>query len=116
MGRHIQRVIDEKEHRHERQEGDTPSTIFHTLLESNLPDEEKSLERLWQEAMLIVGAGTDTTGNALTVTTFHLISNPDKLAKLRKELEAAIPNRFQPAKLIVVEKLPYLVSLLPRSL
>lgn len=116
MIRHIQRIMEEKRHERGWQEGNAPNTIFHTLLDSNLPDEEKSLERLWQEAFLIVAAGSDTTGNAMTTTTFHLLKNPDMLAKLRKELEAAIPNRFQPVKLSTVEKLPYLVSRQPHSL
>jgi cytochrome P450 len=59
---------------------------------------------------VVVGAGADTTGNALTITTFHLLANPDICARLRKELEEAIPDRFQPAKLSFVENLPYLVS------
>jgi cytochrome P450 len=60
----------------------------------------------------VVGAGADTTGNVLTITTFHLLANPDILAKLRKELEEAMPDRFQPAKLSLVENLPYLVRYL----
>jgi hypothetical protein len=40
---------------------------------------------------------------------FHLLDNVDVLKKLRKELEDAMPDRFEPAELGVVEKLPYLV-------
>lgn len=36
-------------------------TIFHYILESNLPPEEKKLDRLWQEGQTIIGAGTETT-------------------------------------------------------
>lgn len=41
---------------------DEKTTIFHGLLRSDLPDEEKSTGRLTEEAQLIVFAGTDTTG------------------------------------------------------
>ena len=87
-----------------------PRTVFHSLLDSSLPPEEKSVERLWQEAQVIIGAGTDTTANTLAVTTFHLLNNPKKNTKLRKELETAFPDRHVPLKLTAVEQLPYLVS------
>jgi hypothetical protein len=85
-------------------------TIFHEILESDLPLEEKSFERLWQEAQVTIGAGADTTGNALTVTHFHLLDNPDILEKLQAELKEALPNKYDPVEIRVVEQLPYLVS------
>jgi hypothetical protein len=88
-------------------------TIFHAVLESNLPPEEKSHSRLWQEGQVVIGAGADTTSNALTVIHFHLLDNPHILEKLRKELEDAVPDKFKTAELSLVEKLPYLVSWVP---
>jgi cytochrome P450 len=58
----------------------------------------------------VIGAGADTTANTSTVTHFHVLDNPDVYMKLREELVAAMPNKFAPAKLGVVENLPYLVS------
>lgn len=84
-------------------------TIFHALLESDLPPQEKHHSRLWQEGQVVIGAGADTTSNALTIIHFHLLDNSDVLEKLRKELEDAIPDRFGLAELSAVEKLPYLV-------
>jgi cytochrome P450 len=40
------------------------NTIFHGLLNSDLPDQEKGTKRLRQEAQLVVLAGQDTTGKA----------------------------------------------------
>lgn len=85
-------------------------TIIHELLESNLPPEEKLHSRLWQEAQVVIGAGADTTATTLNVTHFHVLDNPDVLKKLRAELETAMPDKFAPAKLSIVERLPYLVS------
>jgi hypothetical protein len=44
------------------------------------------------------------------VTYLHFLDNPDVLKKLKAELVAAMPDQFAPAKLAVVEHLPYLVS------
>lgn len=85
-------------------------TIFHEILESDLSPEEKSFERLWQEAQVTIGAGADTTGNALTITHFHLLDNQNVLKKLQSELQEALPNKYDPVELRVVEQLPYLVS------
>ncbi|KAH7417587.1 putative cytochrome P450 [Cadophora sp. MPI-SDFR-AT-0126] len=83
-------------------------TIFHELLESNLPPHEKSIDRLGDEAQLMIGAGLETTAWALTIITFHLTSNPFILAKLRSELEAAIPDPTVQLDSLFLEKLPYL--------
>ena len=39
-------------------------TVFHGILNSDLPDIEKTNSRLRQEAQLIVQAGQDSTGNS----------------------------------------------------
>lgn len=84
-------------------------TVFHALLESDLPPEEKLQSRLWQEGQVVIGAGADTTANALTITHFHILNNPDVHKKLKEELEKVIPNSHDPVDLRVVEQLPYLV-------
>ncbi|KAI2424142.1 hypothetical protein LOZ63_000688 [Ophidiomyces ophidiicola] len=84
-------------------------TIFHALLTSRLPPEEKTQDRLFQEGIVIVGAGTETTAWALSVGTFYLLSNPEVLAKLRQELEDAIPDPAKLPSLAVLENLPAVV-------
>ena len=83
-------------------------TIFHELLEGNLPPQEKSVGRLADEAQLMIGAGLETTAWALTTLSYHLISNPAILKKLRAELEEAIPDPAAKLESIYLEKLPYL--------
>ncbi len=108
--------MDDRKRKFNVQDGELPRTIFQTLLDSDLPDEEKSRDRLSQEAQLIIGAGSDTVANSLTVTTFHILNNPEVLTKLRSELDTAIPDSSRPPTLLVVEKLPYLVSVsLPQN-
>jgi len=85
---------------------DGQPTIFHELLNSDLPPREKSLE---QEGQVIVGAGADTTANALSVITFHLLDNPDKVKNLKSELKTVMPDPYSPAKLRELEQLPNMV-------
>jgi hypothetical protein len=86
------------------------ATVFHALLNSDLPPEDKTQYRMWQEGLSVVGAGSETTANVLTNVHFYLLNNPDILARLQKELEEALPDRNAPVMLNAVEKLPYLVS------
>lgn len=37
------------------------STIFHELFHADIPDSEKSPNRMWQEGQIVIGAGTETT-------------------------------------------------------
>lgn len=85
-------------------------TIIHHLIESDLPEEEKRFERVWQEGQIVIGAGADTTANTLAVTHFYLLDNPEVRRKLVAELAEALPDKYAPVTLSVVEKLPYLVS------
>lgn len=86
------------------------TTIFHSVLESNLPDSQKQPVRLGEEAQTILAAGTETTAWALTNVTFYLLSDATARSKLKAELLAAIPDlnaedAFDYQKL---ERLPYL--------
>jgi cytochrome P450 len=103
LGRQIDRIREAK--------GDPSGkrTIFHSLLNGSLPDSEKKTERLQEEAYIIVIAGTDTTAATLSALTYHLLSNPNVLKKLRDELETAMPDPNE-SPTLKVETLPYLVS------
>lgn len=93
--------------------GELPKTeqqtsIFSEILEADIPPQEKSVQRLGEEAQLILGAGLETTGWALSTTAFHIIDQPSVFAKLRAELKTAIPNPNAQLDWLQLEKLPYL--------
>lgn len=94
-----------------RKDEKTPShpTVFHDILDSDLPAKEKKDEGLWQEAQIICIAGTETTAWTLSVITFYLLSNPNILQKLREELQTAMPDTSTPVTSKHWEQLPYLV-------
>jgi len=85
-------------------------TIFHEMMKSDLSDEDKKDRRLGDEAQTVIGAGLSTTAWALSCASFYVIDNPPVLAKLRKELIAAIPDVNAPDafSFLKLEKLEYL--------
>ena len=72
-----------------------------------------SKRRLEEEALSLIAASADTVGNALTMATFQLLRHPDVLQRLKGELRAEIPDPDCVPGFARLEKLPYLVSLVP---
>lgn len=67
-----------------------------------------------QEAINIIGAGTDTTANTLMIIMFYLGGDPIRCEKLREELRNAGLGRdeeggWKGVELGMVERLVYLV-------
>ncbi|KAK6220538.1 hypothetical protein LQW54_001983 [Pestalotiopsis sp. IQ-011] len=105
MRRHLQHIKSEARVRNEKT---SRTTVFHEILGSNLPSRDKSLERLTQEAILVNGAGIETTTWTLTLGTAHVLLDPRVNEQLRRELRTAMPD---PGKILPwdkLEKLPYL--------
>jgi len=90
--------------------GHTSRTIFHTLRDSDLPPEEKTLQRLCDEGEILTGAGSETTAQTLTRLLFYLKHEPNTLPKLRAELDQAIPDATAIPPWSELQKLQYLVS------
>ena len=112
----IRKQVDEilaKNQAGKRAEG----TIFQAVLDSDLPPDEKSADRLQDEAQTVVGAGSETTAKTLAFLLFFLTSDPTKRKRLRDEIMTVGPEPDGSFSLAKLEQLPYLVSeLLPDSL
>ena len=80
-----------------------------------LPESEKDITRLSGEGMALMNAGTDTTGWALTVITYYVLSKPEVLDRLTAELTGA---GFDADNLswASLEKLPYLSGVISEGL
>ena len=107
--------IDRIKRRQERSvEIDRP-TIFTTLLTAEKEEGQIPIsdEALVDEAFSLMFAASDTTGNAMTVATFHVLRQPDIYARLKAELAARFPDASQSLPLEELETLPYLVCLPP---
>ncbi|KAJ6030971.1 cytochrome P450 [Penicillium herquei] len=89
-------------------------TVFQTMLDSDLPHEEKSAQRLLDEGQAVVGAGSETTAGALTVISFHILNDKRILQKLRDELKPLSPG--QERVWSKLEQLPYLTGVVNEGL
>ncbi|KAL8814597.1 MAG: hypothetical protein Q9223_006192 [Gallowayella weberi] len=90
--------------------------ILHGLINSDLPDSEKTSDRLRQEARVQVLAGTDTTATTLANIIYHLLANPSILGRVRDELIAAIPDPDTLPTGLQVEHLPYLGAVIQEGI
>ncbi len=86
------------------------------MLQSDLPPHEKTVYRLVMEAQTVIGAGVLTTGWALTVGSFYIMSNPEIFCKLRAELVQNIPDPNATLEWGQLEQLPYLSAVLRESI
>ena len=78
------------------------------------PDQSKgqftpSDHELTADAVLMFGAGTDTTANTLVVGTWHILNEPRILQRLKDELRQVMPNKTDTPGWATLENLPYLV-------
>lgn len=83
-------------------------TIFHALINGELPPEEKTLPRLVDEGQTMIAAGQETSSFFLKTTTYHILANQDIYSKLKAELQQAIPDPASIPPLAQLERLPYL--------
>lgn len=78
-------------------------TVPHEILLSPLPAHEKRLDRITQDAVMIVGAGTEANGAALSIVTFYLLADPAKSQRLQLELASIAKSGF--SKLLSYQQL-----------
>ncbi len=105
-------IIDER-----RKSGEHKDDLLSMLLEAQDEESGDSMtdEQVRDECLTLFLAGHETTANALTWTFYLLSQNPEKEAKLHKELEQVLQNERIPT----VEDLPnlkYTESVLAESM
>ncbi|KAI0206674.1 cytochrome P450 [Astrocystis sublimbata] len=97
------------------------NSVFHHLLSSNIPELEKSVERLQAESMIFLLAGTLAGAHTLTFAVYYILANPIIETRLRAELEwifltAAGPGPMKIPTWAELEKLPYLRGCIKEAL
>ncbi|KAM5379513.1 hypothetical protein ACJZ2D_004021 [Fusarium nematophilum] len=90
------------------------TTIFHQLLDPDAAGGHvvPNTSDLVDEAFLVCTAAADTTGNAMTVAAFHVVTNPAIYDALTQELREAFPEPDARLCYSELEKLPYLTGVI----
>jgi cytochrome P450 len=93
-------------------------TIFHQLLDPAATEGHvvPDVEDLTDEAFTIITAAADTTGHAMTMTSYYVITNPEIYRTLTAELENAFPNSTTKLDYSKLDKLPYLTAVIKEGL
>ena len=89
------------------------TTIFRELMnpKATLGHVVPPVDRMVDDAIVFLLAAADTTGNAMSIAAYHTLKNPEIYARLREELLQAFPDPTERLDFLILEKLPYLVSL-----
>jgi cytochrome P450 len=95
--------------------GEEP-TVIEALLDSDLPPEEKTTERLTSEAIAVVLGGTHSISKVLTIATYHLLTNQGQLDRLVTELRTVVEDETHLPPWSTLEKLPYLRGVILEAL
>ena len=95
---------------------DNGTTVFGSLLQSDLPSSEKSLQRMTEEGFSLFAAGTETVSWALTVITYHLLEKSAMLEKLTAEVSQVVDDTGELPPWAALEKLPYLGAVIHEGL
>lgn len=85
--------------------------IFREVLDSDLPPEEKTIDRLWHDGQTFNIAGSETTAWTMGNITYYLLTNPDILRRLKEELRSVVKDgMIEETNTAELEQLPYLVG------
>jgi benzoate 4-monooxygenase len=91
--------------------------LFHRMVVNKNGDAlGLEFEEMFSEAAVLMIAGSDTSGTGVCNTILELIQDPVRLAKLREELDAAIPKGTVIPTEDQVKALPYLAACINEAL
>lgn len=89
---------------------DTPHSTMISGIIGNEKHSATTRKEITEEALILEGGGTDSTGQALEVATFYILNDRDVLRNLREELMQAIPDPNNIPPLPKLKEIKYLVS------
>ena len=92
-------------------------SLFHQVANSEMPESERSPERLAKEAQVLLGGGTASTARTIGFASYYILANPGVAARLRTELKdvmAGWPDKIP--TWAELEKVEYLQAIIKESL
>ncbi|KAJ4286534.1 hypothetical protein N0V90_013234 [Kalmusia sp. IMI 367209] len=102
-----------------KQGGGTDDDFVSKVLAQHEADPAKfTCADVFRTCITNIGAGSDTTSISLSAVMYHLIRNPDVLAKLRHELDEKLPpgNLIASLSFQDAQRLPYLQACIKEAL
>lgn len=93
-----------------------PPVFYDLLFNSSLPSHEKTIDRMAAEGTLLIIAGSESVGSALSSLHFRLLEHPDKYKILQDELRKAIPVESRIPSWVELKGLPYLTACIEENL
>ncbi|KAJ5587589.1 uncharacterized protein N7459_003354 [Penicillium hispanicum] len=90
--------------------------IFEALTSPDIPAQERSLDRLEDESILLLGAGTETTARAIAMSMYYVALDEEIGRKLRAELRTVLQTPRSRASWSDLEQLPYLTGVVNEGL
>ncbi|POR38211.1 Cytochrome P450 CYP58R1, partial [Tolypocladium paradoxum] len=90
--------------------------ILSALIDPDIPLEERSIDRLVDETIVFLMAGTETSSRVLSVAMFYLLNDAACLRKLREELSQLPFRPDNDYAMSQLENLPYLTAVVHESL
>ena len=88
---------------------DTPHSTMISGIIGNERHSRTTRNEIKEEALILEGGGTDSTGQALEAATFYILNDKEVHARLCDELIQAIPNPEELPPLPKLRELKYLV-------
>lgn len=111
-----QALKDQIEHIKSAKELSEGRTIFHEIIRSDIPQSEKHTNRLTDEAMVILIAGSETTASTLAAIVYHLLADRELLERLKAELSEAMPDSNQLPVASKLDGLPLLNAVIQEAI
>lgn len=75
-----------------------------------------TVEMITEEALVLEGGGTDSTGQALEAATVFILDTPGVATKLQRELVKAIPNQNEIPTFTKLKEIKYLMACINETL
>lgn len=104
-----------------RAEKRSDKSVLDGIINSDaIPESDKTVDRITQEARTLVGAGSETTGSSLECIAYHVLANPDVLRRLKQELAEAVSKAGAVEEPLthydIVQPLPFLTAVINEGL
>jgi cytochrome P450 len=112
-----QALNDKRENDLAGKETQDHGSLFHFIVNSEMPESERSEERLAKEAQVLLGGGTASTARTIGFASYYILSRPKLHAALSDEVSGTMKDWPRHAPTWAdLERLPLLQAIIKESL